>query len=483
MNELIPRTTVSAIVGARDGAMATMREAIGLLEQGHALASDAAATSQGAHGGQVFTGANHADSSHYSRLFARLDPAESLEQFRRQLDARTWMNLIAMTGIRDLMDRTAKDDLYKDLSSSVPEVTEEAVYSILENLVTDADLIFQRGLARAFSDLDSRFKSHDAFKVGSRIILTRVFDEWGMWNYHNSARETIADIERVFAVLDGNRVPDIGALARVIEESRAGRGSRLGRALGASSFGPRQSTCETEYFRIHTFKNGNAHLWMLRDDLVEKANLVLAKYYGEVLPDSVPEGTPEADLRSKSGALSKDLAFYPTPPEVVSHALRNIHIDANSHVLEPSAGTGNMARELLKTGARVKAIEVHPDRFQSLIGLSMEQPRLRCIRGNFLRSTPVAEFTHVVMNPPFYGTHWMQHVVHAFDFLAPGGTLVAILPVTAELGTSGKHTKFRAWAKKHVGYGSPFRDLPSESFASSGTRVNTVVLTLHRARA
>ena len=471
MSELIPRTTVSAIVGARDAALAKMADAVALLEQGHALADEAEETARQAYGSAVFHGADHSRSNAYGRLFAKLDGPASLEEFRRQIDARTWMNLIALTGIRDLMDRTAKDDLHKDLCGNVPEVTEEAVYSILENLVTDADLIFQRGLARAFSDLDPRFKSHDAFKVGSRIILTGVFDDWGTWNYYNNARATIADIERVFAVLDGNRKPDIGALERTISESREGGG-----------FNPRQSTCETPYFRIHTFKNGNAHLWMLRDDLVEKVNLTLAAYYGEVLPDSVPEETPERDLRSKSGALSKDLAFYPTPTKVVREAIRNLGLNAQSRVLEPSAGTGNMARVLLESGASVKAVEVHPDRFQALNGLALEHPRLRCLRANFLRTTPVAEFTHVVMNPPFYGTHWMQHVVHAFDYLAPGGTLVAILPVSAELGHSAKHKKFRAWAKKRGGYGSPFRDLPAESFAESGTRVNTVVLTIHKDR-
>ena len=76
----------------------------------------------------------------------------------------------------------------------------------------------------------------------------------------------------------------------------------------------------------------------------------------------------------------------------------------------------------------------------------------------------------------------MEHVTHAFDFLAPGGKLVTVLPVSAELGGSKKHQAFRKWATDRNRWGNEpeFRDLPAESFISAGTRVNTVVLTVYR---
>ena len=74
-----------------------------------------------------------------------------------------------------------------------------------------------------------------------------------------------------------------------------------------------------------------------------------------------------------------------------------------------------------------------------------------------------------------------RHAQLGFEFLRPGGKLVAILPATVEFGESKAHDTFRAWAKKHSDcYGSPFRDLPMESFASSGTRINTVYVVLHK---
>jgi len=467
-SDLLPRTTVTAIVAHRDAAFAKINEAADALASGYALAEEARKLSVGAHNEAVFHLSDRSKSAAYRALFERFDRDKSVESFRQQLDARTWMNLLAQTGVNNLMDRTAKDELYDSLCGDVPEVTESNIRDTFESLSGDAKLIFQRGLARAFIELDKRFRSHDAFKIGARVILTNVFDEWGMWNYHSRTMDTIADIERVFAVLDGQRGHDNGSLAKAIQESR-GHG-----------MDPRKSETETDYFKVRTFKNGNAHLWFQRDDLVDKANRTLADYYGETLPDGVTDEAPVEDLFSRSGVLSKDFAFYPTPTDVVKTMLSNTYLEG-AVVLEPSAGTGNMVREILARGARVvHAIEVNPGRAREIDAIG--DHRLSVQETNFLTMKSAPRYSHVIMNPPFYGTHWMEHVVHAFEFLAPGGMLIAVLPVSAELGETKKHLTFRKWAEKHKDgcYGSVFRDLPTESFKESGTRISTVYITLHR---
>lgn len=460
---LIPRTTIVEIAATRDLALSKMREAVARIAEGHALASEACEIAQGAHGMSTFTLKDRSSDQHYQRLFEPFNANMSLDMYRRQLDARVWMHVVALTGMSDLMDRTAKEQLDQDLCGEVPEFSEEAAHSVFEALLGDAKLIFQRGLARSFSALDRRFKSHDGFKIGARVILTHVFNEYGHFNYHSRMRDTMADIERVFAVLDG-QTPDPGALVRAIEKDRSG-------------WNPHQSVTETPYFRVRCFQNGNAHLWFLRDDLVEKANLVLAEYYGEVLPDAAPADMSPDDLRSKAGLPAVNLSFYPTPDAVTETLLHDVHIRGECRVLEPSAGTGNMAKHLLRAGAKVDAVEIDPGRVSALN--QIRHPNLTVLAGNFLTLPANAVYDYVVMNPPFAGTHWMEHVIHAFDFLKPGGKLLAVLPVTAETGESKKHGTFRAWVKTNSrGWRLPFTDLPAESFAASGTRVNTVVLTL-----
>lgn len=81
---------------------------------------------------------------------------------------------------------------------------------------------------------------------------------------------------------------------------------------------------------------------------------------------------------------------------------------------------------------------------------------------NFLEQPARPEFDNVVMNPPFYGRHYVKHVQHALKFLKPGGVLVAILPATAHYD--------------HKELQGEWMDLPVGSFSESGTNVPTGIL-------
>lgn len=196
------------------------------------------------------------------------------------------------------------------------------------------------------------------------------------------------------------------------------------------------------------------------------------------MPDAAGAEAQPADFRPGT-ALAKDLAFYPTPAEVVDHLLDGLRIEPGTRILEPSAGVGALVRLLLAQGANVDAIEVHPDRAEALRGIAHPALSVKC--ANFLKLPARPVYSCVAMNPPFYHTTWADHVRHAFDFLKPGGELRAILPASAEVGSTAKHERFRAWAESHAPRGwrrGLWRDLPAESFASVGVRINTVVLTL-----
>lgn len=75
--------------------------------------------------------------------------------------------------------------------------------------------------------------------------------------------------------------------------------------------GARQTEVETDYFKVRIFKNGNAHLWFTRKDLVAKVNKLIGEYYGEVLADG---RTAEDDPLSKDKANTSParyFGFYP----------------------------------------------------------------------------------------------------------------------------------------------------------------------------
>lgn len=98
-------------------------------------------------------------------------------------------------------------------------------------------------------------------------------------------------------------------------------------------------------------------------------------------------------------------------------------------VLEPSAGTGNLARAVLAAGAnpaRLVMVEMH---CRLAAGLQAVGPVENC---DFLQWAPgqvgARSFGAVIMNPPF--SRVRPHMSAARSLLAPGGVLVALVPVT-----------------------------------------------------
>ncbi|SFO26398.1 Methyltransferase domain-containing protein [Roseovarius lutimaris] len=453
---------IEDIVAARDAALAKITEAAATLEAAYTLTDEANAFARKAQCGRKYWGIDRTHNKHYEHLSQQgFDAAQSVETYRRQLDASVWSYLLEETGIRDLMDATGSREFDQGLREEVPPVTVQDVRATFETWMCNADLTFARGLAVAFARLDSRFKSHDAFKLGSRMIVDRAFSEYSGSFNRSWAEETIIDVERVFAKLD--------------EQAPAGRGLIQEIDADRRGYGPQQSLTESRFFRIRGFMNGNAHLWFTRDDLVTKANQVLADYYGEVIPDAAPKDEDSAAFTKRTNLPSKDLQFYHTPAKAAAKVVDHLRYQEGQHILEPSAGTGHLVRPLLEKGHKVTAIEIHADRVRQL--REHEGPQCSVIHGNFLNQPANPIYDAVIQNPPFFRTHWMDHLRHAYDFLKFGGQLIAIVPASAEVGQSKAHIQFRRWAEKANGGRSwgMFTDLPTESFAEAGTNINTVI--------
>jgi 16S rRNA G1207 methylase RsmC len=96
-------------------------------------------------------------------------------------------------------------------------------------------------------------------------------------------------------------------------------------------------------------------------------------------------------------------------------------------------------------------------------------------QADFLGIQPDASYDRVVMNPPFAGQDDIRHVMHAFSFLKPNGRLVAIMSAGVLFRANKLTTAFRDLVADNSGAIEP---LPDGSFRSSGTAVNTCIVTL-----
>jgi len=511
----VPRQTIEDIVRAHDEALALYECAFAAMEIADEALQAAHRRSHDADGGQlyVFGGSSNVDEIERFRNALVLPKREHYMRTASKLLANgTWANLVKMTELMRLMDNEAKEQLraqmnyvpdkvtydgevinQAEIDKGLPPITVGNVYATLEKFIADSGMIFRRGIANVFSALDRRFKSHDGFKIGDRIILRWVFDGSGYLN-SGSIRDKLIDVERVFAVLDGH--PE-GSFQSAID-------ALVGRRVREAA----QSEHETPYFKIRAFKNGNAHLWLRRSDLVEKVNKLLAEYYGEVIADGATQ--EEDPLQSRKLTPARHFGFFPTPPEAVDEFFRGrgcvsgipilrCNGEPRLRILEPSAGTGNLARRCVHSAAVMAEWSnrgrnyVDEYRFDNLVDCVEIQPELaaglevegiynRVICADFLSLRPNAfePYDLVVMNPPFDRERDVDHVTHALEFLKPGGQLFAIMSAGTEFRETKKAVAFRALVERHSG---SFRDLPPGSFRESGTNVNTIILTMRRSAA
>jgi predicted RNA methylase len=201
-------------------------------------------------------------------------------------------------------------------------------------------------------------------------------------------------------------------------------------------------------------------------EMLRQVNKALAEYYGEVLPDC-PEAAPK---RAKSTEVAKDLQFYRTPAAVADQLVKQACPREGFRVLEPSCGDGAILDALRRFAIEgrvdfsAQGVEVHPGRAEEA-----RAKRHHVQIANFLQVAPSPVFDLVLMNPPFYGKHYQQHVEHGRKFLKPNGRLLAILPISAVTDHGYITGDLRGWDR--------WRDLPVGSFSESGTNINTGIAT------
>ena len=141
----------------------------------------------------------------------------------------------------------------------------------------------------------------------------------------------------------------------------------------------------------------------------------------------------------------------------------------NGHVvLEPSAGRGAILQWLMGKKIQVTALEINPESAQYLQGYFPLED-IRC--GDFLKTKPEQRFDRVVMNPPFTRNQDVEHVEHAFQFLKPGGRLVAIM-----FGNTTR-PRFEKLVRKT---NAQVDTIEAGAFKESGTSIATVMVTIDK---
>lgn len=198
--------------------------------------------------------------------------------------------------------------------------------------------------------------------------------------------------------------------------------------------------------------------------------------------------TPEA-ARAREIQFKRDRirnshfeGFFPTPPDVAARMLELADIRPGHSVLEPSAGTGDLA-------------DVIQDAFPVVGGLSpisltcceicptlaeVCAARHATIQGDFFSEFKpgVNSFDRIVMNPPFERGQEIEHVRHAFALLRPGGRIVSVMSPGPFFRSDRRSEEFGEWFDEA---GGDKYELPAGSFKQSGTGIRTVLVVIDKA--
>lgn len=164
--------------------------------------------------------------------------------------------------------------------------------------------------------------------------------------------------------------------------------------------------------------------------------------------------------------------FFPTTETMAIEKVKEANIQPGDVISEPSAGLGHIAEVIT---------ELHPD--NELTCIEIYQPLAEALKlkgfntlnEDFLQHT--GQYDRIIMNPPFENNQDVDHVLHAWNLLKPGGRIVAIMA-----GNKEKQMKKVQDFMEFVDANGQWYQNPAGSFESAfrPTGVNTITVILDK---
>lgn len=400
------------------------------------------------------------------------------------LDATFWSRALALTDLWDTLPEPRREEWRKTLDShATPEFNASNVEATLGDLLSRRDDFLAERVDGLFRALSRFHVTNQPEGFSKRLIINYVaFTHSGY-----ARRGYIHDLRVIAAKFLGNPPPDYQTINAIFRHAEANRGTWC--VVDGGAFRIRVYKCQTAHMEVHPdlawrLNATLAHLHPtaipthFRDRpkrtpkafaplkrplparvlaLIERFSIsrdgrILSVYSDHANDESLPEAA--SILESLGGVrdgrlnhftfsydakpvidqlLSAGLApdkvshqFYPTPEPLARRVIDAAEIGPNDLVLEPSAGTGALARFL--PAERTTAIELAELHCTALRGLGLAEVH----QGDFLLLAPrfARCFARVVLNPPFSKGRARAHLDAASECVAPGGRLVAILPAS-----------------------------------------------------
>lgn len=206
-------------------------------------------------------------------------------------------------------------------------------------------------------------------------------------------------------------------------------------------------------------------------DYLERVKILEAKTTRKKIQTEIKNCTDsglkiELELKAKYIGINE---YYPTPYKVCEWIAEMValpyHPCKDFKILEPSAGTGSLAENLLHIfgfwdKAMFDVCEINPD-FQE----HLKWKGFKLISDNCMKLNSFNKYDLLIMNPPF--EYVKEHLKHCIKLLKPNKPFVCIAPTNFLIKEADFIEKYEIGAIQ----------IEDNSFKSSCTNVRTVILT------
>jgi hypothetical protein len=198
--------------------------------------------------------------------------AGSLKEVKEVIKRKAWRNLYASLEIDRIASIKRRDEIYKMLESGeLPEITIESVFEIFEALNQNMNTFANESVLEVYKWLRpatdgwemSKYKTNQknaTFELGKKVVKSRMVENKysgaGFHVNHYNEKYLLA-LDKVFHMLDGKSM---------MQSYR----SPLVDAINTSEGGE----VVTEYFKVKMYRNCNAHIEFLRQNLVDEFNKI-----------------------------------------------------------------------------------------------------------------------------------------------------------------------------------------------------------------
>lgn len=210
------------------------------------------------------------------RSYIRYSDRSPFLDYDRQiqhLEKAVWQAFVDRTEIKKIMSLKKIEELNKQLEDGkdLPPLTYENLCAMLHNVHDNTEQMLAEKIREVYDWLRpspdgwmwKKYKTTQkstAQGIGEKIILNLALRGWGSkFGLNERTENHVRGLDQIFHMLDHAPFP----------------ASHWGPLIEEIQKCDRVNSCgSTPYFRFRGFVNGNLHLWILRDDLRQRFNVI-----------------------------------------------------------------------------------------------------------------------------------------------------------------------------------------------------------------